>query len=139
MLNADTHNTILLVEDDLIDIRTVEEVVDRLQINASLFIAQTKDDAIYYLNKCKEYLPSIIFLDIDMPSINGMEFLRTLKENRQYRTIPIVLLTASKESKIQYTFLHSNIAGYLLKSIDSQELRELINILNSCWRTSEVM
>lgn len=137
MLNAHTH-TVLLIEDDLVDIRTVKEAVSQLQ-NTSLVIAQHEREAIFYLKKCEEHLPSIIFLDIDMPSNQGMEFLKIIKANRRYRTIPIVLLTASKENQVQYTFSNSNVAGYILKSIDTEGLKELINILNSCWKVSEAL
>ncbi|MEZ4888177.1 MAG: response regulator [Chitinophagales bacterium] len=133
-----TNRAILLVEDDMVDIMTVKRAVKELQINNPLIVARNGEEGVSYLETCREDLPFIILLDINMPRMNGIEFLKIVKQDKTFRTIPIVILTTSQEEQDRYESFHLGVAGYMVKPVHYQQFVELIRMINSYWSISEL-
>jgi CheY-like chemotaxis protein len=121
---------ILLLEDDYLDVISVQRTLKKLNIDHELFIAHNGVDGLALLtgnspgkNKVQ---PDIILLDINMPKMNGLEFLRIVKNYYSLSNIKIFILTTSAEEYDKIAAENLRVSGYILKPFDmsSQEDKE---------------
>ena len=92
---------ILLIEDDTIELMKLNRAMLSLNMNHEVREANNGEDALELLLN-KEYYPDIILLDLNMPKINGIEFLSILKTNESLKFIPTIILTTSSNKKDLY-------------------------------------
>lgn len=132
---------ILLVEDDYLDILTVERAFKRINANHKLFVANDGQQALAMLRgEGVEKIsprPSIIMLDINLPKMNGLEFLNELRQDEELRDIKVFITTTSDHENDRDLSKKLGISGYIVKpvnfsnptsSIDNFNL--LIDLLN---------
>lgn len=115
-------NTILLVEDDYLDVESVKRALKKQQISHVLHIAHNGVDALNMLTR--EYdkiIPDIILLDINMPKMNGIEFLRIIKNYYSLKNIKIFMITTSAEEYDQISAQNLGVAGYILKPLNFKD------------------
>ena len=89
---------ILLIEDDTIEVMKFNRVLNTLGLNHKIIEANNGEEALAIL-KVKEIIPDIIILDLNMPKINGIEFLQILKADDYLKYIPAIILTTSNNHK----------------------------------------
>jgi CheY-like chemotaxis protein len=129
---------LLLVEDDQVDARTVKRALVELNIQDSVVHMPNGEEALAYLRSSVNEHPCLILLDLNMPKMNGIEFLKEVKKDPSLRRIPIVVLTTSKEDRdVWGTFEHS-VAGYMVKPIDYKKFVETIHTITKYWSLSVV-
>jgi len=129
---------VLLIEDDSVDIMTVQRCFKQLKIPNKLWIAKSGEEALQMLNTLTETIPCLVLLDNNMPKMNGLEFLKNIKSLPLFKRIPVIMLSSSKEeSDIDYCFT-SGVAGYILKPVDYDEFVETIKVVNAYWSRSEL-
>lgn len=128
---------ILLVEDDEIDIMTVKRAVKTLKVRNPLHLAANGEEALEYLEENAHNLPGIIILDINMPRMNGIEFLNIIKKDERFLRIPVVVLTTSKEHQDRYESFNLNVAGYMIKPVIFEEFVKVIDLIHKYWSTSK--
>ncbi len=128
---------ILLVEDDKIDVMTVQRAIKDLKITNHLEITGNGEEALNHLNKIDNELPCLILLDINMPKMNGIEFLKIIKKNDRLKVLPVVVLTSSKEEQDKLDSFGLGIAGYMLKPADYKKFIEVIRVIDIYWTASE--
>lgn len=124
---------ILLIEDDQVDIMTVRRGFKELGVLNPLMEAHNGEEALNYLNDSANALPSVILLDINMPKMNGHEFLALLNKNTVFKNIPIIMLTSSKEQQDVDNSFEQGISGYVLKPVDYQQFLSSILVLSPYW------
>ena len=90
---------ILLVEDDTIDAMTVKRAFKELKVINPLAHALNGEDALAYLRQGEGENPCVILLDLNMPKMNGVEFLKVAKDDPSLKKIPVVVLTTSNEER----------------------------------------
>jgi CheY-like chemotaxis protein len=129
--------TILLVEDDEIDIMTVKRAMKVLKIDNPLHCVTNGEEALEYLEAHTGDLPGIIVLDINMPRMNGIEFLGIIKKDNRFLKIPVVVLTTSKEHQDRYESFNLNVAGYMLKPVIFDNFVMVIDIIHKYWEASK--
>ncbi len=130
---------ILLVEDDQIDVMNVQRAFQRHNILNPLYVASDGVDALAMLRAGK--VPAarrLILLDLNMPRMNGMEFLRELRSDPAIATIPVVVLTTSNDERDRVDAFNLNVAGYLLKPVTFGAFAELMATLNRYWTLVEL-
>lgn len=135
---------ILLVEDDEVDVMTVQRAFKKGNITNPLFIAGNGLEALAMLRgepgqPC--IIPSerrIILLDLNMPKMNGLEFLQELRADPTIRQIPVVVLTTSNEEQDRIQAYSLNVAGYILKPVTFSIFVELMITLNKYWTLCEM-
>lgn len=129
---------ILLIEDDNIDAMTVKRAFRELKITNELVRTLNGEQALDYLSKNENKKPCIIITDLNMPKMNGIEFVRAVKNHEQLKNIPIVVLTTSKDEtdKLE-TFKHS-VAGYMVKPVDYMQFVEAVRAIDLYWTLSEL-
>jgi CheY-like chemotaxis protein len=128
---------ILLVEDDNVDAKTVKRAVKELRIANPLVCKENGEEALEYLRDESDVKPCIILLDLKMPKMNGIEFLHVIKENKELKKIPIVVLTTSKECRDKIESFKLGVAGYMVKAPKYEELMEIIKTIDLYWTLSE--
>ena len=125
--------SLLLVEDDSIDAMTIKRAVDHTGEIEQIIHCVNGEDGLAYLRDEGNEMPFLIMLDLNMPRMNGLEFLEAVKNDHELCRIPVVVLTTSTNScDIDGTFSHS-VAGYMVKPIDYDKLVNIIKTINDYW------
>ncbi|MEP1489127.1 MAG: response regulator [Algibacter sp.] len=128
---------ILLIEDDMIEIMKFNRTVSSLKLNHKTVEANNGEEALVILEK-KDELPDIILLDLNMPKINGIEFLRILKGDDVLKHIPTIILTTSSNQKDLLECYKIGIAGYVLKPLKYEDYVLKIEKLLAYWSINEL-
>ena len=129
---------ILLVEDDIVDHLLVRRALTESKVSNRLEIATSGDMALGYLNGDVGERPGIIILDLNMPRLNGIEFLRTIKGDERHRCIPVIILTTSREEQDKQECFRLGAAGYMIKPLEYPLFVDLIRTLTAYWALSEL-
>ena len=133
-----SNRKILLVEDDQVDIMTVERAFNQLKITNELVVKTNGVDALAFLKSAtgKDF-PCLILLDINMPKMNGLEFLKIIKNDEKLCMIPVVMLTTSKADVDKVTSFQHGVAGYMLKPVDYKQFIKVVQTIDLYWTLSE--
>lgn len=130
---------ILLVEDDEVDVLTVKRAFDKNHITNPLFVAS---DGVEALDKLRDSeLPKgrrLVLLDLNMPRMNGIEFLRELRKDPELALTPVVVLTTSNDDQDKVEAYNLNVAGYLLKPVTFTNFCDVMVTLNKYWSLVEL-
>jgi CheY-like chemotaxis protein len=130
---------ILLVEDDHVDIMNVKRAFDRNRITNPLYVATNGLDALEMLRT--NAVPAdrrLILLDLNMPKMSGIEFLRELRADAALSSTPVVVLTTSNDERDKIDAYNLNVAGYLLKPVTFINFVEVMAALNKYWTLVEL-
>ena len=130
---------ILLVEDDQVDVMNVKRAFERNKIVNPLFVAGDGLEALALLRSGK--IPRerrLILLDLNMPRMNGIEFLRALRADEDLHLTPVVVLTTSDDERDKINAYDLNVAGYLLKPVTFVNFVEAMAALNKYWTLVEL-
>lgn len=128
---------ILLVEDDIVDTMTVKRAFKDLDISNDLIHVENGEEALKYLNDENNTKPVIILLDLNMPKMNGIEFLKVVHTNNLLNNIPIIVLTTSRaESDIAESFKYGA-SGYVIKYTDYEKSVKTIEAIVLNWIDNE--
>jgi CheY-like chemotaxis protein len=109
---------ILLIEDDQLDVISVERSLNKIDQNYELFTAYNGIEALDILKDNHDNLPDIILLDLNMPKMNGIEFLKVIKNDDRYKNIDVFIMTTSGEEADRRTAEELGICGYLMKPLN---------------------
>ena len=120
--------SVLLVEDDIVDQMTVKRAFKELKITNRFDVAGNGLEALALLRGGAE-LPCGIILDLNMPKMNGIEFLRELRKDEKLMGLPVVVLTTSNEESGRIESISLNVAGYVIKPLDHNEFVEVIRTI----------
>ena len=130
--------SILLVEDDVVDAMTVKRALNDIKISNTLNTVGNGEEALEFLNKPENEKPGIILLDLNMPKMNGIEFLKVVKNDDSLKRIPVVILTTSKEEQDKIESFNLGVAGYMIKPVDYMQFVETIRTIDLYWTLSEL-
>ncbi|UXP32115.1 response regulator [Reichenbachiella agarivorans] len=129
---------ILLVEDDKVDQMTVKRGLFHLKMKNELIIRQNGLEALEYLNDESNPRPGIILLDLNMPKMNGIEFLQEVKKNSAHKLIPVVVMTTSTQDQDRVDSFQQHASGYMVKPVDYPQFLNTLKTICSYWLTSEI-
>lgn len=130
---------ILLVEDDQVDVMNVRRAFERNRITNPLFVARDGIDALEMLRSGRVPLARrIVLLDLNMPRMTGIEFLRELRKDHGLMHTPVVVLTTSNDDRDKIEAYNLNVAGYLVKPVTFINFVELMAALNKYWMLVEL-
>jgi len=109
-----------------------------MEIKNKLVTTHNGEEALEYLQKNEGKRPCIILLDLNMPKMSGIEFLKIIKNDDKFRDIPVIALTTSQNNfDIAECFWHG-IAGYVIKPIDYRKFVKALRIMDLYWMLSEM-
>jgi CheY-like chemotaxis protein len=129
---------ILLVEDDEVDAMTVKRALNELRVTNRIDEAGNGEDALAFLRDPQNGRPGIILLDLNMPRMNGIEFLRAVKQDEELKSIPVVVLTTSTEEQDRVESFDLGIAGYMIKPVDYRQFVDVVRTIDLYWTLSEL-
>jgi CheY-like chemotaxis protein len=127
---------ILLVEDDDIDAMTVRRTLKQLGAPNPLDRASDGERALAFLRNPDSPRPGLILLDINMPRMNGIEFVAEIKRDPVLRLIPVVMLTTSAEEGDRLAAFSNSVAGYMVKPVDYPQFVNIMSLIRDYWMTS---
>lgn len=134
---------VLLVEDDEVDVMNVQRAFKKNNITNPLYLASNGLEALSILRGSDKQINiprarRIILLDLNMPKMNGIEFLRELRADEQLQSIPVIVLTTSNEDKDKVEAYKLNVAGYILKPVTFSNFVETVATMNKYWALVEI-
>ncbi|MEW7971907.1 MAG: response regulator [Candidatus Thiodiazotropha endolucinida] len=136
MLNKD--ETILLIEDDRVDIMTVQRALQKNNISNPLLIARTGLEALDMLrgtNGVKKInpLPALTLLDLNLPKMSGFEFLQELRNDPELDSLRIIVLTSSNEPKDRAAAFEFEVDDYIVKPHSFDEFTRAVAAILALW------
>ena len=135
---------ILLVEDDEVDVMNVKRAFKKNNITNPLYLAQNGIEALQMLREPgaeTDKVPinrRLILLDLNMPKMGGIEFLKELRSDPILKPTPVIVLTSSNEDRDRVEAYHLNVAGYILKPVTFANFAETMMALNKYWTLCEM-
>ncbi|WP_044246582.1 response regulator [Chondromyces apiculatus] len=130
---------ILLVEDDEVDVMNVQRAFKRNNISNPLWVASNGLEGLEMLRG--NTMPRerrLVLLDLNMPKMNGIEFLRALRADAELAPTSVVVLTTSNDDRDKVEAYNLNVAGYLLKPVTFVSFVEVMAALNKYWTLVEL-
>jgi CheY-like chemotaxis protein len=129
---------ILLIEDDEIDQEDIQRTFRKNKIGNPLHTANNGIDALNKLlgkngEKKLSPTPKIILLDINMPKMNGIEFLKALRADPELNSILVFVLTSSDDDRDKVAAYKLNVAGYILKPLQFADFAQAVSVLSLYW------
>ncbi len=133
---------ILLVEDDTVDVMNVERAFAKNNIQNPLFLAKNGIEALAMLRGTHGTItisprPQIILLDLNMPQMNGLEFLKEIRKDPVLKSISVFVMTTSIDDRDRCEAYNLNVAGYILKPVSFEKFVAAVSILDSYWKLCE--
>ena len=130
---------ILLVEDDNVDVMTVKRALKDLKVTNELVCRANGEEALDYLKVASgDKRPCIILLDLNMPKMNGIEFLEVIKTDETMKKVPVVVLTTSENEEDRADSFRLGAAGYMIKPADYEKFVGTIRTVDLYWTLSEL-
>jgi CheY-like chemotaxis protein len=127
---------ILLVEDDKIEALKLERAFKKLGYNHNIINAKNGEEALFF---CKLDQPNLILLDLNMPKMNGLEFLFLLKNDNDLKFIPTVIFTTSNNHQDLVKAYELGVAGYIVKPLRYEKYVDQIEKIISYWEFNELV
>jgi two-component system response regulator len=131
---------ILLVEDNKDDVELTLHALRKENLANSIHVARDGEEALEFLfcngahvERSFDHPPKLVLLDLKLPKVDGMEVLRRLKADPRTKTIPVVILTSSKEERdlVQGYGLGAN--SYIQKPVDFEQFRDTVKTVGLYW------
>ena len=130
---------LVLIEDDDIDVMNVRRALERAHVTNPLFVAHNGLEGLELLRSDK--VPRdrrLVLLDLNMPKMNGIEFLREVRKDPVLHSTAIVVLTTSDDDRDKVQAYDLNVAGYLLKPVTFVNFVDVMAALNKYWALVEL-
>ncbi|MCH2192883.1 response regulator [Kordia sp.] len=128
----------LFIEDDEIEVLKFKKSLKKLGFTHRILEAKNGEEALDILRK-KQELPNVILLDLNMPKMNGLEFLKELKEDSHLRYIPAIIVTTSNNHQDMLESYNLGIAGYIIKPLRYEDYIKKIQRVVDYWMVNEVI
>ena len=134
---SNNDNLILLVEDDRVDIMTVQRALKKIDVSNPLYVARTGVEALAMLRgdgvPAIEPVPSLILLDLNLPKMGGVEFLKELRADPALRSLHVIVLTSSNEPRDRAAAFEYEVDDYIVKPHSFDEFSNAMSIILADW------
>jgi DNA-binding response OmpR family regulator len=117
---------------------TVKRALRDLKVTNQLVSIGDGEEAIKYLRNENTIKPCIILLDLNMPKMDGSEFLKIVKADKALKKMPVVILTTSNSECDVIESFERGAAGYMVKSVDYEKFLETIKAIDQYWTLSKL-
>jgi two-component system response regulator len=136
----DVEVDILLVEDSQDDIDLALHTLRRENLANHIFVVRDGEEALDFLfcsgayaDRNPAHMPKLVLLDLKLPKIDGMEVLRQLRADPRTGTLPIVIMTSSKEEKDVANGYHLRVNSFIQKPVDFEQFRQTVKAIGLYW------
>ena len=132
--------SLLIIEDSDEDFAALKRIMGKAKVTNSIYRCEDGEEALDFLYHEGIYedvslapRPSLIILDLNLPGTDGKEVLATLKEDRDLKTIPVVIFSTSSNPKDINSCYSQGICGYIIKPMDINHLNQLVQTFLNYW------
>jgi CheY-like chemotaxis protein len=133
------HGRALLVEDNSNDVELTLEALDELQLAINIDVVRDGEEALEYLYRRGEFTnrlgddPLVIFIDIKLPKVTGLEVLKQIRSDEKLKRIPVVIFSSSRERKDLIEAYASGVNAYVVKPVESRGFFEAVKASGLFW------
>jgi two-component system response regulator len=124
---------ILLVEDDLNDIELALRAFRAHNIVNHVKVARDGEEALDYLQQESCVAPKLVLLDLKLPKVDGLEVLRTIRSDPRLCSLPVVILTSSREDRDIVESYDLGVNSYIVKPVEFEKLVEMTRTIGLYW------
>ena len=131
---------ILLVDDSKDDVDLTLHALRSENLANHVFVARDGEEALDFLfcsgphaKRSFDHPPKLVLLDLKMPKVDGMQVLKQIKSDERTRTIPVVLMTSSREERDMFSGYDLGVNSYIQKPVDFDEFRKMVKLLGLYW------
>jgi two-component system response regulator len=139
-MTANANVDILLVEDNAEDVELTMHALQREHMANNIFNVRDGEEAVEFLfcsgkykDRSFDHPPRVVLLDLKLPKLNGLEVLKRLKSDPRTRTVPVVILTSSKEESDLVASYNLGANSYVQKPVDFDRFREIVKSTGLYW------
>lgn len=143
-MDASEQLNLLYVEDDVLDVKNLQREFQKINTPFNIHIAKNGAEALDMLYGKNGYekiepAPSAILLDINLPKINGLEFLTKLRQDSHFNSTLVFIVTANYSSKDKIAFSHLNISGCIIKPLERSDALNISWSVTSNFNTAGIL
>jgi CheY-like chemotaxis protein len=138
-MNVTNDNEILLVEDNQDDLELALRALRKGNLAGTIRVVGDGAEALDYIfcegayaGRNIENRPQIILLDLKLPKVDGIDVLKRIRSDERTKTIPVVMLTASKEQQDMINSCHLGVDGYIVKPVEMEKFAATVEKLGMC-------
>ena len=131
---------ILLVEDNQDDIDLALHALRQGKLANSIFVVRDGEEALDFLfcrgahaERSYDHPPKLVLLDLKMPKVDGMQVLKQVKSDPRTKSIPVVIMTSSKEERDLIEGYNSGVNSFIQKPVDFEQFRATVKSLGMYW------
>lgn len=131
---------ILLVDDSQDDVDLTLHALRSEKLDSSVFVARDGEEAMDFLfcsgphvQRSFDHPPKLVLLDLKLPKVDGMQVLERIKGDERTKTIPVVLMTSSREERDMARGYNLGVNSYIQKPVDFDEFRSVVKVLGLYW------
>jgi two-component system response regulator len=135
-----TELDILLVEDNQDDMDLALHALRREKLANNIFVARDGEEALDFLfcreafaHRSFDHPPKLVLLDLKLPKVDGMAVLKQVKSDPRTKTIPVVIMTSSKEERDLVAGYNLGVNSYIQKPVDFDQFRETVKSVGLYW------
>jgi len=132
---------LLLVEDDEVDIQGLKRAFAKSRIGNPITVARDGIEALEFLRgengRPKLPKPHLILLDLNMPRMNGLEFLKAIRADEDLKSTIVFMITTSKDEEDKTRAYAQNVAGYIVKRDPANTFLQAVALLEHYWKIVE--
>ena len=132
---------LLLVDDDEVDVQGLKRAFVKSKIGNPITVARDGVEALEFLRgengKAKLAKPHLILLDLNMPRMNGLEFLEAIRADEELKSALVFMITTSKAEEDKTRAYGHNVAGYIVKQDPANTFMQAVSLLEHYWRIVE--
>ncbi|GAA3941465.1 response regulator [Litoribacillus peritrichatus] len=123
---------LLLVEDNPADVDLILDALTNATVRSRVEVANDGEQALAWLNAV-ETLPDLIFLDLNLPKMGGLDVLQKLKQTSRFKRVPVVVLTSSQADQDVLKSYDLGANTYTCKPLNLNDYRQVIRIIEAFW------
>jgi CheY-like chemotaxis protein len=124
---------LLLVEDNSDDVMILQRAFKDAGVDQELIHLPDAEEALAYLRSPTHPRPALVLLDLNLPGMSGVEFLKAIKVDPTLNEIPVVVLSTSDQRRDILDSFDLSVAGYIVKPMDYSALVETVKVIQDYW------